>query len=715
MTTLPFDDARLARRTFLLTASAFVGQLAIGFGTVDAATSPEIGFKPDQFLRIDRTGAITLVVPYAEMGQGALTGAAMLVAEELEVDVSTIQTELAPGDDKLYGSSLFGDQITGGSASIRAGWKTMRQVGAAARIMLVEAAARSWSVDPSTCRAELGWVLHPETKRRTRYGDLVDRARVIPVPQNPLLRTTGLKVIGKPQRRLDTPSKVNGSAKFGFDVQLPGMRHAAAMSCPVIGGRLASVDEAPALAVSGVRQVVRLDNAVAVVADHGGAARKGLAALDPQWTGGSTHSTADLIASFDAALDHQGLVAEKKGDVAVARKTATSSFEATYRLPMLAHAAMEPLNCAVSVTRNFCEVWVGSQVPGRARKAAAEASGLPIEQVRVNSHFIGGGFGRRLEHDWVIQAVRIGRIVGAPVKVMWSREEDMRQDAYRFHNHSRVRVGLDAKGMPISFEHRLVAPGVMFRFLPGFTKDGIDLDAVDDAASPYAIPNTRVEFVRQEPPEGLLVGNWRGVGATRNAVIVEGVIDEIALRANMDPVAYRRALLEPRSRLSGAFERVVADSGWTLPLPRGSGRGVAVVSAFGSHVAMVAEVTRQESGAFRVTRIFCAIDTGHVVNPVLVRQQIEGGIVYGLSAVLYGRITLDQGRVVESNFHDYRVLRMNEMPEIFVSLIQSSEDPGGVGEPGTALVAPAVLNAIRAAGGPRVTTLPLDPTLVVRL
>ncbi len=703
----------VSRRRFMLASSAAAGVLAIGFVRTGAeAADPKTRFEPDQFIRISNDGAITLVVPFAEMGQGALTGVTMLVAEELEVEPASIRTELAPGDDKLYAHPLFGDQITGGSASIRGGWKTMRQAGAAARIMLVAAAASRWKVDPSTCQAAAGSVLHPRTGRKSSYGELVETARTMPVPQEPPLRGAGFKVIGKPLRRLDTPAKVNGSAIFGIDVNVPRMLHAAVLACPVAGGRLAFVDERPALAVKGVRKVVRIDDGVAVIADHTGAARKGLAALSPIWSGGSLTSTADLVATFDQALERSGIVAEQKGDVTAARRGAAGVFEATYRLPMLAHAAMEPLTCTVSVTSDLCEVWVGSQVPGHARKAAAEASGLPLEKVKVNNHLIGGGFGRRLEHDWVSQAVRIGKQVGVPVKVVWSREEDMRHDAYRYHNHSRVRVGVNSAGMPVSWEHRLAAPGVMFRFLPAFTKDGVDLDAIDDAGSPYAIPNTRVEFVRQEPPEGLLVGNWRGVGATRNAVIVEGVIDELARRAGRDPLAYRQSLLDPKSRLRGVLDRVATDAGWSSALPPGSGRGVAVVTAFGSHVAMAAEVVRTEAGAYRVTRVFCAIDTGQVVNPILVRQQIEGGIVYGLSALLYGRITMEKGRIIESNFHDYRVLRMNEMPDIQVSLIESSEEPGGVGEPGTALIAPAVLNAIRAAGGPRVTELPLEPSMV---
>lgn len=705
-----------SRRAFLAGSAALAGELVIGFGIGPAAAQAAKGdeFRPNAFLRLDASGAITVTVPCAEMGQGALTSMAQLVAEELEVPMDRVRTELAPGNDVLYANPLLGGQITGGSASIRGGWKQMRGAGAAARTVLIEAAAKQWSVPPGSCHAEAGEVVHPPSGRRLAYARLVAAASQLPVPREPVLKTGPLSVIGKPVRRNDTPAKVDGTAKFGIDVSLPGMRHAAVANCPIIGGKLEDVDEAPALAVKGVRQVVKLEDAVAVIADHGGAARKGLAALSPRWSGSEALSTASMVRAYDAAFERQGVVAERKGDAARAAATAAGQFEAFYRLPMLAHVALEPINCTVSVKPDWCELWVGSQVPGRARKAAAEAAGLPLEKVRVNSFLIGGGFGRKLEVDFVAQMVAIGKAAKTPVKIIWGRDEDIRKDAFRYHNHSRVRVGLDQNGVPISWNHKLVAPGVMFRFLPSFTKDGVDLDDVDDAASPYAIPNILVEYVREDPPKGLLAGNWRGVGATRNAVIVEGVVDELAHRANRDPVEYRRALLDPSSRLGRVLDRVVAESGWGQKLPPRHGRGIAIVSAFGSHVGMVAEVVLDQKGAVSVTRLTCAIDTGHIVNPTIVRQQIEGGIVFGLSAVLYGEVTVERGRVMQTNFNDYRVLRMNEMPEIRVALIDSMEDAGGVGEPGTSLVAPAVLNAIRAAGGPRLTSLPLPPAMVHR-
>jgi len=712
---VPASTLASTRRGFLVAGAALAGELVIGFSpgaealaqSVSASDAP---FQPGRFIRIDRSGAITVTVPYAEMGQGALTAVAMLVAEELEVAPQIIRLEHAPGDDAIYGHPLLGDQITGGSLGVRGAWKQMRQAGAAARMMLTEAAARSWSVEAASCRTDAGFVVHPPSGRRLAYGALVDAARALPVPQDPPLRTQELRVIGKGLTRLDAPAKIDGSALFGMDRRLPGMRYAAVMACPVIGGSLAGVDHAPALAIRGVRKVVELPNAVAVIADHTGAARKGLAALSPRWNGGAHAGldTAALVAQCDAALERPGLTAETKGDPTGAMSAAQASFEADYRMPMLAHAAMEPLNCTAHVRPGACEIWVGSQVPGRARKEVAAALGLPVEAVRVNNHLIGGGFGRRLQSEWVTQAALIARQVQEPVQVIWSREEDMRQGSYRFHNHSRVRVGTDAQGMPVSWQHRVVGPAVMAWFLPPYFRDGVDLDVTGGAYGPYSFPNFLVDYVRNDPPAGLLAGNWRGVGDTRNCFVVESVIDELAARARRDPVDYRRALIEPNSRIRVVLDRVAAESGWGKPLPAGHARGISLLSGFGSHIGLVAEVEVIGSDRLRIPRITCVVDCGRAVNPNIVKQQIEGGIVFGLSAVLYGRITVRDGRVEQSNFHDYPVLRMNEMPQIEVILVESTEEPGGVGEPGTAVLAPAITNAIFTATGRRLRSLPID-------
>jgi isoquinoline 1-oxidoreductase subunit beta len=708
-----------SRRTALALGAA---ALVIGFtarGKLAIAANAAAGndaLQTSTFIRIENGGQVTVVVPYAEMGQGALTAIAMLVAEELEVDPTTIRTEMAPGDDKLYGHPILGEQLTGGSLSVRAAWKQMRQAGAAARIVLVAAAARAWAVDPSTCRAQAGHVIHRPSGRRAGYGDLVESARTIAVPQDPPLKESALRVIGRPLRRFDAAQKVNGSAVYGIDVRMPGLRFAALTLSPVIGGKLVDVDPAPALAIRGVSQVVKHPHALAVVASHTGAARKALTALSPQWDGGAhvKLSTADLVADLDGGMKAAGPIATSVGDAAAAMQKAKKVHEFAFRMPMLAHAAMEPLNCTVHCRPAACEIWVGSQGPGRARRQVAAALGLSENAVTVHNHHIGGGFGRRLQSEWIVLAAEVASQISGPVQISWSREQDFRHDAFRYHNHSAVRVGVDDSGMATSFEHRVVGPSVMSWFLPLFVKDGIDLDVVSYASGSYQWPNHRVEFVRREPPDGLLVGNWRGVGETRNCFVVESVLDELAYEAGQDPVQYRRALLKPGSRMLRVLDRVAGASEWGSALPAGSGRGVSILEGFGSFIGVVAEVELPAADRLRLKRLVAVVDCGVAINPNIVRQQIEGGLVYGISAAFFGKVTIQGGRIEQTNFHDHPVLRMNEMPEIEVIVVDSTEDPGGVGEPGTAVLAPAITNAIRAAGGPRLYALPIDLTLEAR-
>ena len=707
-----------SRRTALALGAA---ALVVGFTTrgrlaVAANAAGDDILQSGTFIRIDNSGLVTVVVPYAEMGQGALTAIAMLVAEELEVDPTTIRTEMAPGDDKLYGHPILVEQLTGGSLSIRGAWKQMRQAGAATRIVLVTAAARGWSVDPATCRAEAGHVIHRPSGRRVAYGDLVERARTIPAPQDPPLKERDLQVVGQPLHRFDAAEKVNGSATYGIDVRMPGLRFAALMLSPIIDGKLIDVDPAPALAIRGVSQVVKHPRALAVVASNTGAARKALAALSPQWDGGAQAklSTADLVADLDGGMKEAGLTATTVGDAAAAMLKAKKVHEFSFRMPMLAHAAMEPLNCTVHCRPDACEIWVGSQGPGRARRQVAEALGLSEDAVTVHNHHIGGGFGRRLQSEWIVLAAEVASQISGPVQISWSREQDFRHDAFRYHNHSAVRVGVDDAGMPVSFEHHVVGPSIMAWFLPLFTKDGVDLDIVGYAHGAYEWPNHRVGFVRREPPEGLLVGNWRGVGETRNCFVVESVLDELAYAAGQDPVQYRRALLKPGSRILNVLDRVAEASGWESSLPSGAGRGVAILEGFGSFVGVVAEVALPAADRLHLKRITAVVDCGVAINPNIIRQQIEGGLVYGISAALYGKVTIQDGRIEQTNFHDHPVLRMNEMPEIEVIVVDSKEEPGGVGEPGTAVLAPALTNAIRAAGGPRLYDLPIALTLEAR-
>jgi isoquinoline 1-oxidoreductase subunit beta len=700
-----------SRRSVLALGAA---ALVIGFtgrGKLAMAATPQDDvLQTGPFVRVDRSGQVSVTVPYAEMGQGALTAMAMLVAEELEVDPTTIRTEMAPGDDKLYGHPILGEQLTGGSLSVRGAWKQMRQAGAAARFVLIAAAARAWSVEPATCHAEAGHVIHKVSGRRAAYGDLVESARAITVPQDPRLKKRSFRVIGQPLHRFDAAEKVNGSAIYGIDVRMPGLQFAALMLSPVIGGKLIDVDPAPALAVRGVSQVVKHWRAVAVVASNTGAARKGLAALSPVWESGAqeTLSTADLVAGLDGGMTEAGLVATSHGDAAAAMSKAKKVHEFSFRMPMLAHAAMEPLNCTVHCRPDACEIWVGSQGPGRARRQVAVALGLPEEAVTVHNHHIGGAFGRRLQSEWIVLAAEVASQISGPVQISWSREQDFRHDAFRYHNHSAVKVGVDDAGMPTSFEHRVVGPSIMSWFLPIFVKDGVDLDVVSYAAGSYEWPNHRVEFVRREPPVGLLVGNWRGVGETRNCFVLESVLDELAYAAGKDPVQYRRALLKPGSRMRQVLDRVAEASGWGSTLPSGGGRGVAILEGFGSFIGVVAEVELPAADRLRLKRITAVVDCGVAVNPNVIRQQIEGGLVYGISAALYGKVTIQDGRIEQTNFHDYPVLRMNEMPEIEVIIVDSAKEPGGVGEPGTAVLAPAITNAIRAAGGPRLYALPIE-------
>jgi isoquinoline 1-oxidoreductase beta subunit len=666
--------------------------------------------KPNAFIRIDRSGGVALILPYVEMGQGAYTAQAQILAEELEVPLTSVTLQAAPAHQGFYASPLLGEQITGGSASLRGAWLSMRHAGAAARMMLIEAAARRWKVRINSCHAESGRVVHA-SGRSVSYGEVAEEAARLPVPTTIALKSPdAFRLIGQPHKRLDTPAKIDGTAIFGIDARPDGVLHAMVQACPVFGGRLASLDTAPALRVKGVRQVVRIDNAIAVVADHTWAALKGLRALQPQWDEGANRNltTADLVASADEALKREGLTALRVGDITKADAQAARRFEASYRMPMLAHAAMEPLSCTVHLTNERCEVWLGSQIVGRAQKVAAEAASLPLERVSVHNQFLGGGFGRRLETDYVSQAVLIAKQVSAPVKVTWSREEDMQHDYYRFHNHSLIAATLDADGRPTSWHHRVVAPNVMQRWLPVYQKDGVDLDAVDAAQGPYDIPNVLVEFTRNEAPPGLNTGNWRGVGPTRNVFVVESAIDELAHAAGRDPIVYRKQMMSKAPRARHVLELAERESQWSSPLPARSGRGVAVLTAFESHLAVVAQVSVSNSGRVRAERVVCALDAGIVVNPDIVRAQIEGGVIYGLSAALYGRITVNKGRVEQGNFDTYPVVRMDEAPRIEVHIVPSTAEPGGVGEPGTSGVIAAVANAVFAATGKRLRTLPID-------
>ena len=709
----------VSRREFVTVLTAAGGSLLLGYrvgeGQRVASVASAPGFAPNAFIRIAPDGSITLLMPQAEMGQGTHTSMSMLLAEELEVTPEQVRLEHAPPDDKLYANPLFGEQITGASSSIRMFYEPLRRAGATARAMLIAAAAASWNVHAASCRAREGVVTHTPTGRTLSYGALAAKAATVPVPDKVALKNPkDFTLIGTPAKRPDTPSKVNGTAQYGIDVRLPGMLIATVAASPVLGGKVAGLDDEKAKAVPGVRQIVQLDDAAAVVADHMWAAKLGLAALDIRWEDGPNAkvSTADVVEGLAKASETAGVTARKDGDPASALAGAAKKVEAVYESPFLAHATMEPMNCTVHVRRDGCEVWTGSQVLTRARAAVAKVTGLPLEKVVVHNHFLGGGFGRRLEVDYVTQAARIAKQVDAPVKVVWTREEDVQHDVYRPYYYDRFAAGLDAHGKPVAWSHRIVGPSIMARFLPPGFKDGIDIDAVDGAVQLlYDIPAIQIEYVRHEEPV-LNTGFWRGVGVTHTNFVVESFIDELAAVSKQDPVAFRRALLRKSPRALTVLELAAKEAGWGKPVPRGRGRGVALLfSSWGTYLAQVAEVEVTGSSDVRVRRIVCAVDCGQVVNPDIVKAQIESGVVYGISGALWGEVTLKDGRVEQSNFHNYRVLRINEAPPIAVHLVRNTEAPGGIGEPGTAVTAAALGNAIYAATGKRLRKLPLQPGL----
>jgi len=710
----------LDRRGFLKVGAAVGGGLALTVALPPAlrpalAAAEAAGFAPNAFIRIDRQGLVTLVMPSAEMGQGIYTAEAMLLAEELEVGLDQVRVEHSPPSDALYANPLIGAQLTGGSTSIRGFWTPLRQAGAAARTLLVAAAAKQWGVDPSTLKAQLGKVT--DGKRSLGYGELADAAAALPAPDPKAVALKDPKdftLLGKPARRLDTPDKVNGKAEFGIDTKLPGLKVAAIAISPVLGGRPKSVDEAAAMAVKGVRQVVKTDESVAVVADHMGAAKKGLEAAAVEWDDGpNAHvNSADLIRQLEEESKKPGAVARNEGDTEKALAGAAQRIDAIYQVPFLAHAAMEPMNCTVHVRKDGCEIWVGTQVPTMAQAVAAQVAGLPKEKVQVHNHLIGGGFGRRLEVDGIARAVAVAKQVDGPVKVVYSREEDIQHDMYRPYYYDRFSAGLDAQGRPVAWTHRIAGSSIMARYFPAGFKNGVDADAVEAAAEPpYAFPSIRVEYVRVEP-QGVPTSWWRGVGPTHNVFVVESFIDELAAAAKQDPVEYRKSLLGHNPRALGVLTLAAEKAGWGQPLPKGRGRGVSVQFAFGSYVSQVAEVEVAADGSVKVHRIVCAVDCGLTVNPDTIEAQAQGGALFGLTAVLHGAITFQNGRVEQSNFDTYLPMRIDEVPVIETHIVQSTEAPGGIGETATAAVSAAVTNAVFAATGKRIRTLPVDTDLL---
>jgi isoquinoline 1-oxidoreductase beta subunit len=697
-----------SRRAFLKTSALAGGGLLIGFTLPGAARLAEAAgvFKPNAYLRIGSNNRITVICGLSEMGQGVHTAIPMLVAEELDADWSRVSVMQAPADP-AFNNPIFGMQATGGSTSVRGHWEPMRKAGAAARAMLVAAAAAKWKADPADCSTANGMVRHKSGKKLS-YGRLVHAAAKLPVPKQVKLKDAKhFKLLGSPAKRLDTPVKVNGKAKFGLDVRLPGMLTAVMARPPVPGGKLVSVDDGKAKATPGVRQVVQIPGGVAVLADGFWAAKRGRDALKIKWDDGANAglSSERVSRMLREGAGKGGAVARNDGDfgVSVAKKV-----EALYEAPYLAHACMEPMNATVWVKPGEVEVWAGTQSPGPSQGILGKVAGVAPGRVKVNTMYLGGGFGRRFAPDFTVDATLLSKISGRPVKLVYTREDDMKAYFYRPAAAARLVGGLNAEGKAVMFWARIASPSIMeasgFMKLPASGVDNMAVEGIKDC--PYGIPNLRVEYARSEP--GVQVWFWRSVGHSQNLFFIESFVDEMAATAGKDPYEFRRALLDKQPRYKGVLELAAQKAGWGKPLPAGVHRGIAVAQSFGSYVAEVAEVSVGKDGKVKVHRVVGAVDCGMTVNPAIVKRQVESAIVYGLSAALYGRISFKDGRVEQSNFHDYQVLRMEEMPKVEVHIVASSEPPGGIGEPGLPPLAPAVTNAIFAATGKRVRKLPID-------
>src|SRR3984957_11755536 len=665
------NSERVSRRSLLSVGLA--GGFVLAFRlpvraaneTVQPPDAADGRFAPNAFIRIDAAGKTTLVMPQVERGQGVYTSISMILAEELDADFSQLTLEHAPPSDKLYGNPLFGIQATGNSNSVRAWWTPLRTATAGARAMLVQAAARQWQVDPASCATANSEVVHKASGRRLSYGALALAASSEVPPKDVALKEPkDFVLIGKPLKRLDTPDKGNGKGVYGIDAMLPNMKFATLRKCPVFGGKVAKVDDSAARKIPGVQKIVVLDDLVAVVGDHMWAAKKGVDALVVDWDEGPNAgiNSTGICANLPAASEKGGAIAKSRGDIAKGLATG-DKFEASFELPFLAHATMEPVNATVHVTADACEIWTGTQIMTRVQSEAAKAAGLPIEKVIVNNHLLGGGFGRKLEPDMVIAAVRVAKQVDGPVKVVWTREEDIQHDIFRPVYRDTIAATLSDDKI-VGWKYKVSGSSVMARWFPPGFQNGVDIDGVDSAIDmPYDIPNFHVEFQRVEPP-AVPTGFWRGVGPNNNVFAIECFMDELARKAGKDPIAFRRDMLTTQPRFLAAIDLVAEKSNWGQPLPPRVGRGICVQPSFASFIATVVEAEVDEQGEVSLRRITSAVDTGIAVNPDTVRAQLEGGLVFGLTAALYGEITIDKGRVQQSNFNDYRMLRIDQTPPI---------------------------------------------------
>jgi isoquinoline 1-oxidoreductase beta subunit len=664
------------------------------------------------FLAIGTDDVVTILVNKSEMGQGVYTSLPMLVAEELECDWTKVRVASAPVDP-VYNHTVFGLQMTGGSTSVSSEWERMRKMGAVAREMLLAAAAEIWKVEASSCRAEAGRVVHSSGRNLT-YGQLTAKAATMPVPQEVSLKNPStFKIIGRSMRRLDTPEKTDGKALFGLDASVPGMLTAVVARSPVFGGRVKSFDVEKAKGVPGVQEVIQVESGVAVVADSFWAANLGRRALKVVWDEGSFagFSTAAMREEYARLAKTPGSVARREGNPEASLEKAAKRIHAEYEVPYLAHAMMEPLNCLVDLQADRCEIWTGTQFQTVDRDAAAREAGLKAAEVQIHTTLLGGGFGRRAnpKSDFVVEAVQVAKAVQKPVKVIWTREDDIKGGYYRPMWYDRISAGLDANDGLTAWRHTIVGQSILqgSPFENALIRGGIDATSVEGAEDiPYEIPNLLVDL--HSPQIGVPVQWWRSVGHSHTAFVVESFMDEVAQRARRDPFEFRRRLLAGHPRHKAVLELAAEKAGWGKPLPPGRGRGIALHESFGSFVAQVAEVSIEPGGEIRVHRVVCAVDCGRVVNPDTVGAQMESGIVFGLSAALYGAITFKNGRVEQRNFNDYPVLRLGEMPEVGVHIMQSQEPPSGVGEPGVPPIAPAVTNALFALTGKRIRRLPIS-------
>ena len=714
-------STQITRRAFVETSASLL--LAFYLPARRGLAGPALvaaDFVPNAWLRIGTDGIVTLTIDRSEMGQGSQTGLALILAEELDADWSKVRLGPVPENPAGWSRTMR----TGGSNAIRSSWEPLRKAGATAREMLVTAAAEAWKVDRATCRAEQGFVIHVPSGRRLSYGTLAARAASLPVPTDvPLKDPKDFRLVGTRVKRLDTPGKVDGSAQFGIDVKVPGMLIASIERSPVLGGRVKRFNADRVKVMPGVRHVVALEPSswmgangawaagcaagVAVVADTYWQALQARRALEIEWDEGDSAAldSAGIRAQLVALADQPGIVAQTIGDATAALAGAAKRLDATYDVPLLHHATLEPMNCTAHVRAGECDVWAPTQNQGDAQRVAAEVSGLPKEKVRIHTTLSGGGFGRRLEPDFVSEAVRVSQAAGVPVKVIWTREDDMRNGFYRPTSYNRFSAGLDASGRVVAWTHRIAGTPLRLKFGP--LAKGIDDSLVDGAIDlPYAIPNVLVDQLTLTLP-ALPLGPWRSVGVSHNGFVTECFLDEIAAAGGRDPFELRRELLRDKPRHRRTLELAAEKAGWGSPMPQGRSRGIALAEWGPTVCVEVAEVSLDADGSVHVPRVVCAVDCGQAVNTGQVEAQMQGGIVFGLSAALYGEITIDKGRVVQGNFDTYPVVRMPEAPAVEVYIVPSSDPQGGAGEPGVPPIAPAVCNAIFAATGKRIRKLPI--------